>query len=316
MIMINAYAGVKEYAFVSYSHKDSPIVFSSLEYLSGLGYRLWYDEGIDVSTLWADKIAEKIKNCVCFLCFLSLNSMSTDSFVRNEIHLARKYKKKIIIIYIDDVDIDDGISLLIGDVQGMIISKDEKGNICEKDMNKLCKSLPDTIHDNNPPKIDNDEVWDIYYLIHRCNDIAYYVLETTFPKKFGGMYEFNIVKWNFNSKEMEFFKNGHFLIVPEIAFVNTYLHNIYLTGTPETNWNFYKVKKSLNFSLILEADNLYKRANCQLNFIIQNPFEDDVEVALIDMMGDPNNDKFEYFKKSMFNYGSKCFRENLYNETV
>ena len=313
--MINAYAGVKEYAFISYSHKDSEIVFSSLEYLSGLGYRLWYDEGIDVSTLWADKIAEKIKDADCFLCFISINSMSTDSFVRNEIHLARKYKKKIITIYIDNVDIDDGISLLIGDVQGIVVVKDSKGVIADSEMKKLCKSLPDTIYDSNPPIIDDDEITDRYYLIYRNNDIAYYVLETNIIKIGGGIYEFNIVEWNFNEKKLKFIKNGHVVLAPEIDYLETHLHNIYLTGNPVSDFTSYKVEQSLCFNFIVWLHDSYKSPSGQFSFVLKNPFKDNAEAVLLDSKGKLFDDNFGYGQNKV-HYNAKTYRENLHNMPV
>jgi len=310
--MIDAYAGVKEYAFISYSHKDSGLVFSSLEYLSGLGYRLWYDEGIDVSTLWVDKIAEKIKNADCFLCFISSNSMSLDSFVRNEIHLARKYKKKIIPIYIDDMEINDGIALLIGDIQGIVVKKDKKGTITDVDMKKLCKTLPSTIYDSIPPIIDNDDIADRYYLIYKNNDFAYYVLETNIINSCGGMYELNIVEWNFDEKRLKFLRNGHFLLAPEIHFLETHIHNIYLAGNPVSSFTSYRVDQSLCFNCIVWLHDYYKSPSGQFEFAIRNPFKDNVETVLIDTKGKLFDDDFGYGVNKV-HFNSRLYREALHN---
>jgi hypothetical protein len=45
-----AYTGDKPYIFISYGHRDSALVYPELQRLYDLGYRLWYDEGIDPAT--------------------------------------------------------------------------------------------------------------------------------------------------------------------------------------------------------------------------------------------------------------------------
>ena len=41
-----AYSGRGHYVFVSYSHKDSGIVYPIISTLRDMGFNIWYDEGI------------------------------------------------------------------------------------------------------------------------------------------------------------------------------------------------------------------------------------------------------------------------------
>ena len=42
-----AYTGDEPYLFVSYSHRDSALVYPILDKLHDLKYRLWYDESCE-----------------------------------------------------------------------------------------------------------------------------------------------------------------------------------------------------------------------------------------------------------------------------
>ncbi|MDO4189293.1 MAG: toll/interleukin-1 receptor domain-containing protein, partial [Lachnospiraceae bacterium] len=66
-----SYEGDKPYIFISYSHRDSKIVWPIIEQLNKDGYRVWYDDGIDPGTEWDQFIADKVCNSGCFLAFMS-----------------------------------------------------------------------------------------------------------------------------------------------------------------------------------------------------------------------------------------------------
>ena len=61
MRKIDVYSGVEPYIFISYSHKDSAIVLPIVEQLDKMGFRVWFDEGIEVGSEWPQFIAEHIK---------------------------------------------------------------------------------------------------------------------------------------------------------------------------------------------------------------------------------------------------------------
>ena len=60
MNKIKPYEGNRPYIFISYAHANSPAVMQITEVLSERGYRIWYDEGIEVGSEWPEYIAEHL----------------------------------------------------------------------------------------------------------------------------------------------------------------------------------------------------------------------------------------------------------------
>lgn len=114
----NAYRGEEPFVFVSYSHNDKKLVYSDIERLHNDGFKIWYDEGIPLSTTWNDEVAKFVKYCSCFLVFLSNQSIKSKN-VQNEINFALKYDKKIVPIYLDDAILPGGLELQLISIQGI-----------------------------------------------------------------------------------------------------------------------------------------------------------------------------------------------------
>ena len=55
-VRMRPYEGDEDYIFVSYAHKDSDFVLPIIDNLHDLGYRLWFDEGIEASAEWPEYI--------------------------------------------------------------------------------------------------------------------------------------------------------------------------------------------------------------------------------------------------------------------
>ncbi|MGN0267445.1 MAG: toll/interleukin-1 receptor domain-containing protein [Lachnospiraceae bacterium] len=115
------------YAFISYSHNDANIVYPILKQLQDNGYRFWYDQGIVSGTKWADYISDWLthENCTNFVVFISKNSVRSEN-VQDEIHLARKYKKSCLVIYLEDVKLTGGIELQLDRWQSIKWSKSQE----------------------------------------------------------------------------------------------------------------------------------------------------------------------------------------------
>src|SRR5689334_8461377 len=96
-----AYHGPLPYAFVSYAHKDSTVVFAEIARLHTLGYRIWYDDGIHPGSEWADEIAIALHGCACFIVFVTPNSVQSPN-VRNEIHFALNHGKLFLAIHLEE----------------------------------------------------------------------------------------------------------------------------------------------------------------------------------------------------------------------
>jgi hypothetical protein len=53
-----SYAGDQPYFFVSYGHADSDLVYPEMRWLQEAGFKLWYDDGIHVGSVWRKAIAD------------------------------------------------------------------------------------------------------------------------------------------------------------------------------------------------------------------------------------------------------------------
>lgn len=114
-----ASSGKKEpYIFISYAHKDSARVLPIIERLSGLGFRVWYDAGIEAGTEWPEYIAKRLENSACVIAFLS--AASVDSFnCRQEINYAIDLEKPTMTVYLEELKLTGGMRMRLGLSQAM-----------------------------------------------------------------------------------------------------------------------------------------------------------------------------------------------------
>lgn len=107
------------YVFVSYAHTNAPEVTGIIEYMKTNHFNLWYDEGIKSGYEWADEISRKIKHCKQFICFISNDSIQSES-VKDEIHIAWKYNINIIVVYLEKVELDGGLEMKLDRKQAIL----------------------------------------------------------------------------------------------------------------------------------------------------------------------------------------------------
>lgn len=107
---MEVYSGDKTYIFVSYAHADAKIVVPIIDRLQYLGFRLWYDKGIEAGTEWPQNIAEHIANSACVMVFMSPNSSESRN-CRNEINLAAELKKEMFIVHLEEFELPLGLRL-------------------------------------------------------------------------------------------------------------------------------------------------------------------------------------------------------------
>ena len=110
---MRAYEGNKPYLFISYSHKDTEIVFSIIRHLQGHGFRVWFDNGIEAGSEWPEYIASHLMGCACVLTFISKNFVHSPN-CRRELTFAQNENKPMLNIYIDDVVLSDGMRMQLG----------------------------------------------------------------------------------------------------------------------------------------------------------------------------------------------------------
>ena len=92
---VPAYEGKGKYIFVSYSHKDSGIVYPTIRKMFEEKYRVWYDEGIAPGSEWPHNIEVHLKQCSVALICVSANSLASKN-CDNEVVNALNNNKQII----------------------------------------------------------------------------------------------------------------------------------------------------------------------------------------------------------------------------
>ena len=132
------YEGDEPYIFISYSHKDDTKILHILEELNKKNFRIWYDEGIEVGAEWRDSIAMHIWNCDAFIIFFSKDSIVSEN-CKDEIALAAERKKKILSVYLENVEPNRGIYMQICRFQKINFYQYK-----EKDINIFYEKLTNT----------------------------------------------------------------------------------------------------------------------------------------------------------------------------
>ncbi|MBR0351687.1 MAG: toll/interleukin-1 receptor domain-containing protein [Oscillospiraceae bacterium] len=99
--------------FISYSHQDADACARIDDAFAKQGnFDVWYDKGLVPGEVYRRKIAGVIREADCFIILLS-NSSVTSEWVLDEVEYAKKLRKKIIPIWIENVDIPDDLDMIL-----------------------------------------------------------------------------------------------------------------------------------------------------------------------------------------------------------
>lgn len=109
------YEGEEPYIFISYAHTDSEEVMRVVNDMHSRGYRIWYDEGIEVGSEWPECIAEHLAGAHLVIAFVSNAYMRSDN-CRREMHFTLSKKKKIINIFLENTEMTPGMEMQIGNI--------------------------------------------------------------------------------------------------------------------------------------------------------------------------------------------------------
>lgn len=109
------YEGTEPYIFVSYAHADSPDVMRVVTDMHSRGYRIWYDEGIEVGSEWPECIAEHLASAHLMLAFISEAYMNSDN-CRREMHYALSKRIKVINVFLEQTAMTPGMEMQIGNI--------------------------------------------------------------------------------------------------------------------------------------------------------------------------------------------------------
>ena len=152
-----SYAGLQEYAFVSYAHKDSDTVTEIISRLSARGARIWYDENLLPADEYVEVIADKIEKSSFFIAFISKNSLAS-KFCRDEIRFAYETSKPMMVVYLDDEEPSAGIKMMIGGVQAIKRQENTKDYT-----DKIFENLRKSVINIDGVVIKNTENYTFYY---------------------------------------------------------------------------------------------------------------------------------------------------------
>lgn len=113
-----AYKGRDLYAFISYAHLDSGIVYDEITKLKNIGINIWYDEGIDPGNEWADEIAKALDGSSIFIYFVTPRAISSRN-CKNEVHYALNNNKMFLAIHLEESNLPPGLALRMNDIQAI-----------------------------------------------------------------------------------------------------------------------------------------------------------------------------------------------------
>ena len=99
------YAGAEPYIFVSYAHRNKDKVFPLIRILQLRGYRIWFDEGIDPGTEWADNIALHLSSARFFLACMSHEYLESTNCC-DELSYARVLNLPVMLIYLEPLQLE------------------------------------------------------------------------------------------------------------------------------------------------------------------------------------------------------------------
>ena len=100
------YEGTRPYLFISYAHKQSEEVVSTIRILHEKGWRLWYDEGIPAGSDWPANIAGHMQGCAGVLFFESERALESPNCY-SEMSTAHRLKKPCMVVRLEDAQRDE-----------------------------------------------------------------------------------------------------------------------------------------------------------------------------------------------------------------
>ena len=133
------YEGPEPYIFVSYAHKNKDKVYPIIKQLHEMGYRLWYDEGIEAGDEWPATIHVHLRKASCMLLFLSPEAVAS-KWVKKEINVAVMRDIHIVGTFLTRTELPDAVEYQLSDVQMLFYERyaDEKTYLA-----KLKRGLPE-----------------------------------------------------------------------------------------------------------------------------------------------------------------------------
>lgn len=103
--------------FVSYSRQNGAIVYPLVEEVEAAGRSVWIDrDAIEAGGNWAGMIVRAIRESETFCLMCSAEAFQSDN-VRREIYIADKYKRKLLPVRLDSVEVPEDFEYFLIDRQ-------------------------------------------------------------------------------------------------------------------------------------------------------------------------------------------------------
>ena len=120
---VESYQGNDPYIFVSYSHRNSEIVYQAIVQLYTAYFRVWYDEGIESGRIWKSVLEKQIQESSCVLVFISSEAVASEH-VMSELMIARDCGKQIFpVFFLETISLPESISDFILSYQAIGLEK-------------------------------------------------------------------------------------------------------------------------------------------------------------------------------------------------
>lgn len=109
----------RPYIFISYAHRDSCLVLPAIKALQDKGYPVWYDAGIVTGVVWKDHIADKIRDAVLVIAFISENAVVSDNCIA-EVDHAINLRVPILTVKLDQSEFTSGLNMYLSRKQEIL----------------------------------------------------------------------------------------------------------------------------------------------------------------------------------------------------
>ncbi len=107
-----------KYVFISYSHRNSAVVFSIVRHMQNDGYCCWMDRCLQGGTRWTEELARRINESTCCILFVSHSYIKSENCA-DEWNYAKKKGKIIIRVHLDDVEMPQGMDMALSRFQSL-----------------------------------------------------------------------------------------------------------------------------------------------------------------------------------------------------
>jgi hypothetical protein len=104
------------YVFVSYAREDFDRIVLTIDQIQQLGYRAWWDTGIEPGATWRDILGQRLRRCSGVVLFASARA-SRSEWVKWELAEARRLGKRVLPVKMDDIDELSEVGLLLAGQQ-------------------------------------------------------------------------------------------------------------------------------------------------------------------------------------------------------